>query len=80
MNTDPRYDLITERLRAQGYRPSASHPGSMETEVLCFEVWVQPALGKIRIVQIFRDQAGYEVFKPVALPDSNDIQDTLDAI
>ena len=80
MDTDQRYALITQRLLEQGYHPSASHPGSMDTEVLCFEVWVQPALGKIRIVQIFRDQAGYEVFKPVAPPESNDLQDTLGAI
>ena len=74
MKKDQRYELIASTLRARGIRLSATHPGLKQTEV-----WVNPAKGQIRIVQAFREDAGYEVFSPVA-EGSNALQDTLDAI
>ena len=80
MNGDLRYALITERLRAQGYTLSARHAANPKTQVNCFEIWIHAARGLIRIVMVFEDDSGYEVFKPVGPPESNDLQQMLDAI
>ena len=76
---DKRYQLITDRLRYLGYCYGSRHAGNNSTLVSAFETWVHPLEGKIRIVQIFRDNTGYEVYRPVA-ENTNNLQDTLDAI